>query len=42
MDSRRFVHDNGTGYLAFKSYSAGAITHVFAGAFWGWQRLGDH
>jgi CubicO group peptidase (beta-lactamase class C family) len=41
VDSLRFVHDNGSGYIAFDTDSTGAIEHVFAGAFWGWQKIPD-
>ena len=39
VDSLRFVRENGTGYIVFRADSAGAIRELFAGAFWGWQKL---
>lgn len=39
VDSLRFVRQNGTGYIVFRSDSTGAIRELFAGAYWGWQKL---
>jgi CubicO group peptidase (beta-lactamase class C family) len=39
VDSLRFVQEKGTGYIVFREDSAGAIKQVFAGAYWGWQKL---
>jgi CubicO group peptidase (beta-lactamase class C family) len=41
VDSLRFVHHKGSGYIVFDTDSTGAIAHVFAGAFWGWQKIPD-
>jgi hypothetical protein len=41
VDSLRFVRENGSGYIAFRADSTGAIENVFAGAFWGWQKIPD-
>jgi hypothetical protein len=39
IDSLRFVQHKGTGYLVFRADTTGAIREVFAGGFWGWQKL---
>ena len=39
VDSLRFVNDRGSGYIAFRADSAGAIQYLFAGAFWGFQKI---
>ncbi|HEX6031312.1 MAG TPA: serine hydrolase domain-containing protein [Tepidiformaceae bacterium] len=39
VDSLRFVRENGSGYIVFRADSSGAIRELFAGAFWGWQRI---
>lgn len=39
VDSLRFVRQNGTGYILFRSDSSGVIRELFAGGFWGWQKL---
>jgi CubicO group peptidase (beta-lactamase class C family) len=39
VDSLRFVRENGTGYIVFRADSTGAVTELFAGGFWGWQRV---
>jgi CubicO group peptidase (beta-lactamase class C family) len=39
VDSLRFVKDSGTGYIVFRADSTGAIRELFAGSFWGWQKL---
>jgi len=39
VDSLRFVRENGTGYIVFRSDSSGVIRELFAGAYWGWQKL---
>ena len=41
VDSLRFVNDKGSGYIVFRANSAGAIEHLFAGAYWGFQRIPD-
>jgi CubicO group peptidase (beta-lactamase class C family) len=41
VDSLRFVRENGSGYIAFRADSTGAISEMFAGSFWGWQKLRD-
>jgi hypothetical protein len=38
-DSLRFVRENGSGYIVFHADPTGAIQYLFAGAFWGWQRI---
>ena len=39
VDSLRFVKDSGTGYIVFRADSTGAIRELFAGSFYGWQKL---
>ena len=39
VDSLRFVKDAGTGYIVFRADTSGAIRELFAGGFWGWQKL---
>ena len=39
VDSLRFVKDNGSGYIVFRPDRSGNIRELFAGAFWGWQKL---
>jgi CubicO group peptidase (beta-lactamase class C family) len=39
VDSLRFVRENGSGYIVFRTDASGAIRHLFAGGFWGWQKL---
>ena len=39
VDSLRFVRSNGTGYIVFRADSAGTIQELFAGAYWGWQKV---
>jgi hypothetical protein len=39
VDSLRFVRENGTGYIVFRTNDSGAIHQLFAGGFWGWQKL---
>jgi len=41
VDSLRFVKDSGTGYIVFRRDSSGSVRELFAGAFWGWQKLPD-
>ena len=41
VDSLRFVRQNGTGYIVFRNDSSGVIRELFAGGFWGWQKLQD-
>ena len=36
-----FVRQGGTGYIAFRADAAGAITHLFAGSFWSWEKVPD-
>ena len=38
-DSLCFVRDSGSGYIAFRTDSTGSIAQLFAGSYWGWQRL---
>jgi hypothetical protein len=33
------VRSNGTGYIVFRADSAGTIQELFAGSFWGWQKV---
>ena len=35
----RFVKDSGTGYIVFRPDKKGAIHELFAGAYWGWQKV---
>jgi CubicO group peptidase (beta-lactamase class C family) len=39
VDSLRFVKDNGSGYIVFRGNGSGKVQELFAGAFWGWQKL---
>jgi hypothetical protein len=39
VDSLRFVRENGSGYIVFRTDSAGAVRELFAGGFWAWQKL---
>ncbi|HEX7878772.1 MAG TPA: serine hydrolase domain-containing protein [Candidatus Eisenbacteria bacterium] len=39
VDSLLFVNEKGTGYIAFRANSSGAITHCFPGGFWSFQRV---
>jgi CubicO group peptidase (beta-lactamase class C family) len=41
VDSLRFVNDKGSGYIAFDTDSTGAVQHMFAGAFWVWQKISE-
>lgn len=41
VDSLRFVNDRGTGFIAFHADSAGAIQYLFAGSYWGFQKVPD-
>jgi len=41
VDKLRFVNSRGTGYIAFDEDSTGAIEHVFAGSYWGFQKIPD-
>jgi hypothetical protein len=34
-----FVHDDGTGYIAFRADSTGQPVELFAGGFWSFERL---
>jgi hypothetical protein len=35
----RMSKNSGTGYIVFRADSTGAIRELFAGGFWGWQKL---
>jgi CubicO group peptidase (beta-lactamase class C family) len=39
VDSMRFVNASGSGYIVFRPDSTGAIRELFAGGFWGWQKV---
>jgi hypothetical protein len=39
VDSLRFINTAGAGYIVFRPDSTGAIRELFAGGFWGWQKL---
>ena len=39
VDSLRFVKDHGSGYIVFRADSTGSIQELFAGGFWGWQKV---
>ena len=39
VDSLRFVRSNGSGYIVFRADSAGTVQELFAGGFWGWQKV---
>jgi hypothetical protein len=39
VDELRFIHDDGSGYIVFRRDDSGAIREVFAGGYWGWQRI---
>jgi len=39
VDSLRFVKDNGSGYIVFRADSSGTVQHLFAGSFYGWQKV---
>jgi CubicO group peptidase (beta-lactamase class C family) len=39
VDSLRFVRENGSGYIVFRSDRTGVIRELFAGGFWGWQKV---
>ena len=39
VDSLRFVRESGSGYIVFRADDSGAIRELFAGAYWGWQRI---
>ena len=41
VDSLRFVKESGTGYIVFRTDDGGAVSELFAGGFWGWQKLSD-
>jgi CubicO group peptidase (beta-lactamase class C family) len=41
VDSLRFVRENGSGYIVFRNDPTGAVQYLFAGAFWGWQKIPD-
>ena len=40
-DSLCFVRENGSGYIAFRTDSTGSVAQLFAGSYWGWQKLPD-
>jgi hypothetical protein len=39
VDPLRFVKDKGTGYIVFREDDKGAVRELFAGAYFGWQKL---
>lgn len=39
VDDLRFVNEKGSGYIVFRRDGDGAIREVFAGGFWGWQKM---
>ena len=39
VDPLRFVKDNGSGYIVFRADETGAVREVFAGAYFGWQKV---
>jgi CubicO group peptidase (beta-lactamase class C family) len=39
VDSLRFVKDSGSGYIVFRADSTGAVKELFAGGYWGWQKV---
>ena len=39
VDSLRFVRENGSGYIVFRPDDTGAIRELFAGGYWGWQKV---
>jgi len=41
VDSLCFVKDTGSGHIAFRTDNSGAIHELFAGGFWGWQKVPD-
>jgi hypothetical protein len=41
VDSLRFVHEKGSGYIVFRADSTGTVHELFAGGTWGWSRIPD-
>jgi CubicO group peptidase (beta-lactamase class C family) len=39
VDSHRFVREDGSGYIVFRGDEKGEIRLLFAGAYWGWQKV---
>ena len=39
VDSHRFIREDGSGYIVFRGDEKGEIRMLFAGAYWGWQKL---
>jgi len=39
VDGLRFVRENGSGHIVFREDEKGEIRELFAGAYWGWQRI---
>ncbi len=39
VDSLRFVNDTGSGYIVFRTDGQTMVQEVFAGGFWGWQKI---
>ncbi|HKQ20188.1 MAG TPA: serine hydrolase domain-containing protein [Candidatus Eisenbacteria bacterium] len=39
VDSLRFVRESGTGYITFRADSSGEVRELFAGGYWGWQKI---
>jgi CubicO group peptidase (beta-lactamase class C family) len=39
VDSLRFVNERGSGYIVFRADGQGTVRELFAGGFWGWQKV---
>ena len=39
VGSHRFIREDGSGYIVFRGDEKGEIRTLFAGAYWGWQKL---
>ncbi|HEX6942531.1 MAG TPA: serine hydrolase domain-containing protein [Gemmatimonadaceae bacterium] len=39
VDQLRFVKDSGSGYIVFRADDAGVVREIFAGAYFGWQKV---
>lgn len=39
VDPLRFVKDSGSGYIVFRADETGAVRELFAGAYFGWQKI---
>jgi CubicO group peptidase (beta-lactamase class C family) len=39
VDSLRFVRENGSGHIVFREDEKGDVRELFAGAYWGWQKV---